>query len=112
MPRLTARSSAALLPTATDTLPAGESIGRRRFGRRGGILLSEGELSFEFRDSLLLVGVLLAQALVFFSQALKLARVVLRAVVFGTRSVSFARRPTVAQHARYGTPIASLCTDP
>jgi hypothetical protein len=109
MSRLPARLAAALLSPASDALAAGESIGRGRLGSRGRILLLQGELSLEFGDSLLLVGVLSAKALVLFTEALKLARVALSVVAFG---VSFARRPTVARHARYGTPIGSTCTAP
>ena len=109
---LTARFASTLRPATPFALSAGEAVGRRRFRGCGRVLLPQRELSFEIRDPFLLFSVLSPQSFVFSLQALNLFVLTSRLVDADTRTIRFLRRPGSTRHARYGTPLASICTAP
>src|SRR5262249_57795488 len=64
MPPLAARRAATPYTTSAGPLTTGESIGGRRLGRPGGILLAQGQLAFQIGDPFRLLGQLLTEPLV------------------------------------------------
>ena len=112
MPRLTARLPPTLHPPPAFSLLAGEAIGGRRLRGRGRVLLPQRELAFEIGDPLLVFDVLPPESFVLLPQALDLLGPASSLLGTGTRITRFARCPTSARHAPYGTPTGSTCTAP
>jgi hypothetical protein len=99
---LPARLASTLAAAAPFALPASEAIGRRRLRRRRRVLLSECELTLQFRDPSGLfpdlpfsLGKLLTQSLNLTLQTL-----------VGIIALLFVR----PRHDSHGTPIGSRCT--
>jgi hypothetical protein len=104
MAQLSAWFAAALHATTSCARPSREAVGGRRLRRRGRILLTQRELSFQIGDALGLLGNLALAFGEFPSQALDL----LLQVLFG----ALALQSLGPRHVAHGTPIGSICTGP